>query len=139
MPEKLVVDANFVISCLVNKGVCLSTFVLNSIEERFELIAPEFLLEELKGNKPKALQLTRMSEEEFTEVYEWIFDEIALIPASEFVKFWPAAKASCRHLKDVPYVALALAASAPILSGDKGLPKTCKVLSPREFLDLLTK
>jgi predicted nucleic acid-binding protein len=141
MSDKFVVDANVVISSLINKGACFSLFLLNSILDRFELIAPEFLFEEVKKHKLKTLKFTKLSEQEFEEAYESLMDGITLIPAEEFLKFLPKAKELAPHPKDAPYIALSLATSCPILSGDKGLLKLSEVnvVSPRKFLDLLLK
>ncbi len=141
MSDKFVVDANVVISSLINKSVCFSAFILNSILNRFELIAPEFLLGEVKKHKLKVLKLTKLSEQEFGEVYNSLIEEITFIPASEFLEFLPKAKELAPHSKDTPYIALSLATSSPILSGDKGLLEAPKinVVSPREFLDSLFK
>lgn len=43
MPGKVVVDANVIISSLINKGICFSALASNAVLKKFELIAPEFL------------------------------------------------------------------------------------------------
>jgi len=139
MPDKFVVDANVVISSLINKGISFSVFVLNSILNKFGLFAPEFLLEEVKKHKAKILRLTKLSEQEFEEAYQFLIDELTFIPAEEFLQFLPKAKKLAPHFKDSPYLALALKLNCPILSGDKGLKKQTgvKVLSPSEALSLI--
>ena len=139
MPEKFVVDANAVISSLINTGVPSSVFSLNAISGKFEFIAPEFSLEEVKKHKSKALSFTKLSEQEFEEAYEFLIDEIAFIPAGEFLQFLPKAKQLAPHDKDAPYIALSLAFNCPIFSGDKGLKKAlpAKVFAPSDVLDAL--
>ena len=87
MPDKFVADANVVISSLVMKGVPSSVFSSNSISKKFEFIAPEFLLEEVKKHKSRVLKITKLSEHEFEDAYEFLLNEITFIPAEEFSKF----------------------------------------------------
>lgn len=136
MPEKFVVDANVVISSLIIKGVSASVFSLNAILNKFEFIAPEFLLEEVKKHKSKALRFTKLSEQEFEEAYEFMIDEIDFIPAEEFLQFLPEAKQLAPHDKDAPYIALSLAFNCPIFSGDRSLKEISgvEVLNPKEML-----
>lgn len=139
MSDKLVVDANVVISSLINKGIVSSIFSLNTILNKFKFIAPEFLLEEVKKHKSKALELTKLSEQEFKESYEFLINEIVFIPSEQFLELLPKAKQLAPHDKDAPYVALSLALKSPIFSGDKGLLKSkADVISPRELFDKLS-
>src|SRR3989338_5232820 len=140
MPEKFVVDANVVISSLIIKGVPASVFSLNAILNKFEFVAPEFLLEEVKKHKSKALRFTKLSEQEFEEAYEFLIDEIIFISVGEFLQFLPEAKQLAPHDKDAQYVALSLAFNCPIFSGDKGLKKALpdKVITPSEAFNILS-
>src|SRR3989344_1561869 len=139
MSDKFVVDANVVISSLINKGVTHSVFLFNSLLEKFEFVAPEFLLDEVKKHKSKALRLTKMSEQEFEDSYNFLIEEISFIPSDDFIKLLPKAKQLAPHDKDAPYIALSLALNCPIFSGDKGMlsSKDVKVFSPREMLSKL--
>ena len=112
MPEKLVVDANVVISSLITKGIPSSVFSLNAILGKFEFIAPEFLLEEVKKHKSKALRFTKLSEQEFEEAYEFFIDEIifisAFLPISPRIFFALAACLSAMvsgrlHAMEIPF------------------------------------
>jgi len=138
MSGKLVVDANVVISSLICGGVSSSVFSINSILNKFEFIAPEFLLEEVKKHKSKALKLTKFSEQEFEKVYDFLINEITFIPAEEFLEFLTKAKQLAPHDKDAPYIALSLASNCPVFSGDKGLLNSkADTISPRELLNTL--
>ena len=140
MPDRIVVDANVVISSLINKGTVFSGLLLNSVLKRFELVGPEFLLEEIGNHESKLLKYSRLSKQEFKVVYRFLLNEILLIPAVEFLDYWPEAVRIAPHIKDAPYVALSLGLKAPLLTGDKGLHKSgLDVISPGEFLALLLK
>jgi len=139
MPNKFVVDANVVISSLIMHGVLSSVFLSNNILKKFEFIAPEFLLEEVKKHKARILKITKLSEQEFEDAYEFLLSEITFIRAEEFSEFLSKARHLAPHEKDVPYVALSVAFNCPIFSGDKGLIKSkLNVVSPRKLLDMLS-
>jgi predicted nucleic acid-binding protein len=79
-------------------------------------------------------------EEVFHLKYLHLFEEINIVPAEEFKEFVPKAeKMLSGHIKDVPYLALALKLECPIFSGDKVLKRLSpvRVFSPRELLDSL--
>jgi len=138
MTDKLVVDANVVISSLITSGIPSKVFILNSKLSEFDFIAPEFLLEEVKKHEDRLIKLTKFSKEEFDKVYKFLMDEIILIPKESFKEFEQEAKQLSPHDKDIPYVALSLAVNCPIFSGDKGLLNSkAEVLSPRQVLDIL--
>jgi len=131
----LVVDANVLISALINKGITSKVFKHNASFKKFEFIAPEFLLSETNMNK--LVSLTRLTKEELDKTFSSIIEQIEFISFSKFSdKFSEAIKI---NLKDSPYFALALKFNCPIFSGDKGLKKqgAVKVFSPRELLDIL--
>ena len=130
-----VVDANVLISALINKGVTFKVFKHNASLKKLEFIAPEFLLSEIKMNK--LVSLTRLKKEELEKIFSLIIEQIEFIPFYKFSdKFLKAIEL---NFKDSPYIALALKFNCPIFSGDKGLEKQglIKVFSPRQLLDIL--
>ncbi len=133
----VVVDVNVVLSALIKEGNCFEIFEANKISDRFEFIAPEFLLYELNNKKERLLSETNLSKEKLSEVLSFIKKQIAFIPSSDFIDKLP--EASDINFKDSPYLALAIKFNCPILSGDKRLKEQTKVkiLSPREALNIL--
>lgn len=134
---KIVVDVNVVLSSLLTKGDSSEIFKLNSIFNKFEFTAPEFLLTELEKHKEEFFKRSKLSRDEFDEALEFVLAQIDFIPKSEFSEYLPKAeKMLSEHLKDVPYVALALKLNCPIFSGDKKLKKIfpVKILNPKEML-----
>ena len=131
----LVVDANVIVSSLINKGETFKVFKYNDVMKRFTFIAPEFLFTEIKIKK--ILPLTHLSRSDVEKTFSVLVEQIEFIPFSKFSDTLPEAMKL--NLKDSPYLALALKYKCPIFSGDKGLKKQTKVtvLSPREILDLL--
>ena len=139
---KIIVDVNVVVSTLLNKGIPFNVFFLNSIVNKFEFFAPEFLLAEFEKHEQELIEETKFSKKEFGIIKDFLFKEINFVSKPEFSEFLSKANELLKtHVKDIPYVALALKLNAPIFSGDKVL-KNCipdKVLSPREMLDILFK
>ncbi len=136
----LVVDANVVISCFFKKSIAFDAFLVNSILKKFEFVAPEFLSIEIGKHRDGLLKAAKLPRDEFDEVMEFLMGEITFVSSSQFLEFLPEArKILSEHLKDVPYLALALKLNHPIFSGDKVLKRLSpvKVLSPREVLELL--
>ena len=134
---KIVVDVNVVFSSLLSKGNSLTVFELNSVFDRLDLVAPEFLLMELEEHREEFLKRSKLPKEEFDDVLWFVLGQINFILKSEFSKSIPKAKKlSSKHLKDVQYVALALELSCPIFSGDKSLKEISgvEVLNPKELL-----
>lgn len=134
----LVVDANVIVSSLLKKGIAFDAFLLNSILKKFELVAPEFLLVEIRKHREELLKETKLPSDEFDEVMEFLIEDITFVSSSQFLEFLPEAKKILsEHPKDVPYLALALKLNCPIFSGDKVLRRLApvKVLSPREVLE----
>ena len=135
--DRVVVDVNVVLSSLLTKGDSLKVFELNFLLNKFDFVAPEFLLTELERHKEIFLKRSGLLREEFDKVLDFITEQITLIPEEEFSKSLPrAAKLASKHLKDVQYVALALELKCPIFSGDKSLKELSgvEVLNPKELL-----
>ncbi|MBI2106260.1 hypothetical protein HYT56_05510 [Candidatus Woesearchaeota archaeon] len=135
---EVVVDVNVIFSSLLTKGDSSKVFELNFIFNKFDFVAPEFLLIELEKHKEEFFNRSRLSGEEFDEFLEFILEQITLIPKSEFSGSLPKAKKlASKHLKDVQYIALALELKCPIFSGDKSLKElsdNVEVLNPKGLL-----
>ena len=136
---RFVVDANVVISAMVKKGVTFDVFLLNSVLRKFEFVAPEFLMVEVEKHREELSRETKLPEDEFNEVMEFLIGEIDLVPSSQFSDFLAKGKEVSPHPKDFEYFALALKLGCPLFSGDPALKRqpSVKVLFPREMLDLL--
>jgi len=141
----LVVDANIVFSALIKEGATLRLFEFNSIFKIFELIAPEFIWDEIEEHKEEIIRKSKLYEEELERVLGFIRSEIVPIPKEYFSEFLEEAK-EISPPDDFPYVALALklkslGLEAKIWSNDKELKKALEgkidVLSTKEILEKL--
>lgn len=121
----VVADANELFSLLI-KGTEKSECVLFS--DDVELIAPEFLLVEFANNELEILSKTHRSEEDFSRLLSIFERRIRFVPKEDFTGFIPQALEILKeHLKDAPYVALALKFNCAIWSEDKSLKKRAVV------------
>ena len=141
----LVVDANVVFSALIKEGSTLRLLEFNSIFKIFELVAPEFIWDEIEEHKDEIIEKSKLAEEGLRKVLEFIRSEIKTIPAEYFSEFLKEAKEISPE-EDFPYVALALklkslGLEAKIWSNDKELKEALRgrieVLSTKEILERL--
>ena len=133
----IVVDVNVVLSSLLTKGNSFNVFALNDLFDKFNFIAPEFLLTELEKHKETIFKRSELSKDIFERTLRLVLKQITLVSESDFSEFLQRAKELLpTHLKDVQYVALAIKLNCPIFSGDKILKELSpiKVLSPKEIL-----
>src|SRR3989344_2314542 len=134
----VVIDVNVVLSSLLGKGDSLNVFLLNGLFQKFNFVAPEFLLKEFENHKEEILGRTKLSRDEFDRVINFIFEQISFVPIGEFKDNLPSANEILKeHYKDIQYVALALKLNCSIFSGDKVLRNLWlkKVLSPKEMIN----
>jgi predicted nucleic acid-binding protein len=135
----LAVDFNVVFSALVTNGKSRFIFELNDILGKFEFISTQYMYSELDDNLGKLTSLSKLSKEDILKVLEFIKSRVEIIPFAAFEDKAKEAASEAPHLKDVPYVALALKFNCKIFSGDKGLKKALpdRVITPSEALDML--
>lgn len=135
----LVIDVNVVISSLLSQGDSFNVFALNNIFNKFEFVAPEFLLIEFEKHKEEIVKRSKLNADEAKEVIDFITKNITFVPDSQFRdKIKEAKEILKEHEKDVPYLALALKLNCNIFSGDKLFKSICKekVKAPKEILDI---
>ncbi|MFH1710950.1 MAG: PIN domain-containing protein [Nanoarchaeota archaeon] len=133
----VVIDANELFSLLI-KGSRLSNEIF--LSKNVELIAPEFLLNELANHKDELLFKTHRTDAEFSKLLSVFKDRVRLIPEQEFCQFIPKANELFpEHTKDVSYFALALKFNCLIWSEEKLLKKQVKVpvLNTKKLFDKL--
>jgi len=106
--EKLVIDANVVISALIRKGFTFDLIVGLS-KAGIKLVSPDFLWEEVKKRKGKILKYSNLEENELDFLIRFLSKRIEAVPKEKYEEFIPKAEELLKeHKKDVPYVALAL-------------------------------
>ena len=122
---RLVVDANILFSALV-AGKLTDLF----LSPKIELVAPELLFEELKKHSEELQQKSKLSEEDFQIVLKILERRVTVIPLKEFDHLFDKAEELLgEHVKDAPYVALALQLRCPFWTYEKRLLKTKEIES----------
>jgi predicted nucleic acid-binding protein len=141
----LIVDANIFFSALISKGKTFRIFAINSVTETFELLTPEFLMEEIEEHKKEILSKSKLSPLEIEKALKLLQREIKFISPSAFSEFLEEAR-EISPPDDFPYVALALKIKSlglkvAIWSNDKGLKEGLKdkidVFTTREVFEIL--
>ncbi|NJF25654.1 PIN domain-containing protein [Thermococcus sp. Bubb.Bath] len=138
---ELVLDFNVIFSALYGRGVAYKIFMENHVLDKFRLLIPAYLWEELDSKRERISRLTHLSEDEVAYVLSIIRRQTVVIPENVILQGVEKAGEICPDPKDIPYVALALALNVPLLTGDKKLAESVggyiKVYTPREVLDFL--
>ncbi|MBU1204154.1 MAG: hypothetical protein KKG60_03755 [Nanoarchaeota archaeon] len=137
---KIVVDANVIFSALLSKRGTFDIFFINKVLNKFEFIAPEFLLIEINKHFNEILKRSKLSSIEILGLFKFLKEELDFIPFSEFNSFLDKALDLTReHEKDVQYFSLALKTGCPIWSNEKRFKKqsSIQILDTSEMLRLL--
>jgi len=140
--KPLVVDVNVLLSSLVSRGDSFKFFFYNRILKKFNLIAPEFAVDELAKHKNELIERAILPSFIIEADFEFIFENLILIKEKDYQEKIENAKKILKwHQKDVPYLALAIKFKCDIFSGDKVFKQLCpeKVKNPREILQELFK
>lgn len=120
---RLVIDANALFSALIKDSLSSDLVFSN----RLELIAPEFLLHELKKHRDMLISKTYMSDDQFLRVLDALKRRIKLVNEKESVGFLDCAAGFSPDPSDTPYFAVAILLGIPIWSNDKALKKQNRV------------
>jgi len=134
----LVIDINAIFSALISKGHSFMIFKLNAEKKKFRFIAPEFILVEAGKHLTEIAERSSLPIEELQEDMEFIKEQIHFISEEYYEdKNEEARKILREHLKDVPYLALALKKNCNVFSGDRVFKKLCpgKVKTLKELLE----
>jgi predicted nucleic acid-binding protein len=111
----------------------------------FELLAPDFLIEEIEEHKEEVLSKSKLSLSELEKALKLLQREIKFVSPSAFSEFLEEAK-KISPPDDFPYVALALKIKSlglkvAIWSNDKGLKNALKykidVFTTSEVFEIL--
>ena len=125
--EKLVIDANVVISALIKRGFAFD-LIIGLRRAGVKLVSPDFLWEEVERKKGKILKYSKLEEKELDFLIGVLAKRIEVVPKEKYEEFIPKAEELLKeHRKDVPYVALALKFGCGIWSNEKRLAKLKEV------------
>lgn len=136
----IVVDTNAIYSSLLSKGKAFKVFWLNLFLNKFEFVAPEFIFFEIGKHFSDIVFRSKLSKEELSEVFEFIKEQIEIIPLEEFNMFKDKAEKLAPHPKDIQYFASSLALDkSPIWSQERGFKEQeeIKIFNTNDLLNEL--
>jgi predicted nucleic acid-binding protein len=125
MKEKIIVDANLVISALLNTSSNIAQLLLTS-RRYFAFYSTQFLREEVDKHKEKILASTGYSSVEFETIKFQLLSRIRFISEEQIpFEFWANTARLLRDIdpNDTPYLALNEFIGGRLWSGDKKLLK----------------
>ena len=136
----IVVDVNIVMSALIRDSTT-RRIIANS---RHEFIFPEPSLHKLRKYKTLICEKAGLSEQEFSAIFQALFQFIRIIPKEEIMVCWNEARGIMENIdsEDVPFIAAALSQdSAVIWSDDKHFDRQERVahIKTKEIVTLLDK
>ena len=138
---EVVLDYNVVFSALYNRGVAYKLFMLNHVTRDVQFLVPGYFWEEVERKKDRLSRLTRLTGEDFEFILRIIKSQTITMPEHVVKTGIEEALSLSPDPKDVPYVALALALSLPLVTGDLKLKNAIKdrivVYSPSELLKFM--
>lgn len=121
---RVVIDANILMSALISTNGFTFNLILN---EEIELIAPEFLFQEIEKYKQEILEKSKLTSQELDLFLSLLYSEITFISKEDFMQNIELANKLCPDENDTEYFALALNFNCPIWSNDKKLNQQNKV------------
>ncbi|MEK6892637.1 MAG: PIN domain-containing protein [Nanoarchaeota archaeon] len=121
---KLIIDTNRIIASLIKPQT--SRAIL--FNKNFKFITPNFTLSEIMKYKEEIIRKGNLIPAEFDLLLFIIFEYLEIIPIEEYTSYVDEASKLMTDIKDVPFLALAIAYKADgIWSDDSDFKKQNKV------------
>lgn len=141
---KLVADTNILITYFWADSVFRSL----AVKQDFELISPEYTLEEINKHQNEIIRKSKITQKEFEKARQDLAICVEFIPLEEYTPFLEQAKSliesiDAKHqrelMEDIDFIALALKTTCPIWTHDKLLKiqNRIKIYSTKEILEEL--
>ncbi len=134
---KIIVDTNIVFSAILNSSSRIGKILLHS-KAHFQFYTCEYLRIEIQRNRNKLLKLTKLAEEDLTELEELVTHNITfinerLLPQELLLKTEMLLKSI--DATDTPFVTLATHLEGKLWTGDMQLFKGLKA---KRFEEIIT-
>ena len=120
---RFVLDTNIILSALIKDS--LTRKIIKNLE--FEFFVPSYSLSEIKKYKKYACEKARITEKQFDVLLKNLFESIEIVPIHFYEKQLEVSKKLIDDVKDVPFLACAIALKSDIWSDDKDFQKQKKV------------
>lgn len=119
----LVIDANPFIAGFLRDSTSRKII----LSEKVTLYSPDWLVKEFERNESELMEKFPASDD-FLETKMILFKFIKIVPEQEYSMYMEEASKLTKHIKDVPYFALALSLNCPIWSDEKSFKQQPKVV-----------
>ena len=119
----LVIDANPFIAGFLRNSASRQAM----LSEKLILYSPDWLIAEFERNESELMEKLSNSED-FFETKKILLKFVKIVPESEYLMYTEEASNLTKHIKDIPYFALALSANCPIWSDEKSFKQQSKVV-----------
>ena len=131
---EVVVDTNIIISSLIKPGITRKIIA----EFGLSFITPAYTLSEINKYKEEICKKANFLDEEFKVMLNLIFKYIKIINPAIYDDYLEEAKDIIKDVKDIPFIATAIAFNSIIWSDDTHFKKQkiIKVLNTREMMNL---
>jgi len=121
---KLVIDTNRIIASLIKPQSSRRIILDNKIQ----FITPDFTLSEIMKYREMVIQKANLIPEEFDLILYILFEHIDIAPKEDYETYLSEAKTLISDIKDLPFIALAIASKADgIWSDDTDFKKQNKI------------
>ncbi|WP_034557137.1 PIN domain-containing protein [Capnocytophaga sp. oral taxon 332] len=114
-------DSNIIFSCFYSPKGTIAT-ILNEKKRKIQLIAPSYLLEEIKEHLPLLVKNTKKTEKQVLDILKNITKDITFYDKKDILKEYGDKAESIVgdiDIDDAPFVALHLQEGHKIWTGDK--------------------
>src|SRR3989338_1489125 len=105
---KIAVDTNRVIAALVKDSTTRDIL----FDRNFEFVTPDYTITEIQEHKEELKAKTNLSDEEFDILLALLFENITIIPKSDYEAYLDECKNDISDADDVPVLAVAIATKA---------------------------
>ena len=105
---KIVVDTNRVVAALVKDSTTRSIM----FNKNFDFITPDYTISEIHEHKDELKAKTNLYDEEFDILLALVFENIAIIPKSDYEVYLDECKNDISDADDIPVLAVAIATKA---------------------------
>lgn len=102
---KLAIDANIIVAALVRNSKARDVIVSG----KFELVSPDFVLQEVYKYEDYICSKSGLLKEEFELLVSFVFEHVTIAPGQSYGHKIVEANKLIEDIKDVPYVACYLA------------------------------
>ena len=105
---RIVIDTNRIIAALIKEGTARDIL----FDPYFEFLTPDYTLVEIEEHIEELKEKTRLTGEEFKILMDFIFEDIKIVPSSDYGDFIDECKPLLHDPDDVAHLATYLATNA---------------------------